>query len=156
MIKKLISISLTLIIVFTMCSMAIVCANAQTLPEKPDGTYRYFFCLPDKWLNDSTIFTGNTAGIYWWYGTDAQNYYPGVAAYKADFDGVYYYDVPTDVEVLIWNNFFDGGSFVGAPYYADAISTRNVLTDGYAPGENDRYPEGIDNFDGMIFRSVRQ
>ncbi len=115
------------------------------------GTYRYYFYLPEDWLNDSTATTGNTAGIYWWEGTGRHDGWPGVPAIKADIEGVYYYDVPTDVTTIIWNNYFDGGADSSAPYYNDSHMTRNIGTEFYDPGESDFYPNGLQNFDGMIY-----
>ena len=151
--KKILSIVLVLVLVLSMGTVALFTASAslEDLPEQPADTYRYYFYLPEKWLNDSTATTGNTAGIYWWEGTDACSAWPGYAANKADVDGVYYYDVPTDVTTIVWSNFFDGGADTSAPYYKDAIQTRNIGTEYYDPGESERYPDGTDNFDGMIY-----
>ena len=151
--KKILSIVLALVLVLSMGTVALFTASADLadLPEQPADTYRYYFYMPDEWLNESTETTGNTAGIYWWEGTDACGGWPGYAANKADVEGVYYYDVPTDVTTIIWNNFFDGGADSSAPYYADAIQTRNIGTEYYDAGESDLYPEGTENFDGMIY-----
>ncbi|MBE6738500.1 MAG: hypothetical protein E7566_07630 [Ruminococcaceae bacterium] len=151
--KKILSIVLALVMVLAMGTVALVSVSADlaTLPEQPADTYRYYFYMPEQWLNDSTATTGNTAGIYWWEGTDAHGGWPGVAANEADAPGVYYYDVPTDVTTIIWNNFFDGGADISAPYYPDAIQTRNIGTEYYDAGESDLYPEGTENFDGMIY-----
>ncbi|MBR2724300.1 MAG: hypothetical protein IKB72_02540, partial [Ruminococcus sp.] len=150
--KKILSIVLALVMLLTMGTVALVSVSADlaTIPEQPADTYRYYFYLPEKWLNDSTATTGNTAGIYWWEGTDACGSWPGYQANKADVDGIYYYDVPTDVTTILWNNFFDGGADVYAPYYKDAVQTRNIGTEYYDAGESDLYPEGTENFDGMI------
>ncbi len=114
-------------------------------------TYRYYFYLPEDWLNESTAQTGNTAGIYWWEGTGYHDGWPGVPAMKGDVDGVYYYDVPTDVLTIIWNNYFHGGIDSSAPYYNDVHMTIEIGTEFYYPGESDFYPEGLKNFDGMIY-----
>ena len=151
--KKILSIVLALVMVLAMGTVALVSVSADLadLPEQSADTYRYYFYMPPQWLNDSTATTGNTAGIYWWEGTDAHGGWPGIAANKADVDGVYYMDVPTDVTTIIWNNFFDGGADIYASYYPDAIQTRNIGTEYYDPGESDLYPEGTENFDGMIY-----
>ena len=107
--------------------------------------------MPPEWLNDSTATTGNTAGIYWWEGTNAQEAFPGIKAKEADVEGVYYYDVPADVTAILWNNFFDGGDDIYASYYADAIQTRNIGVGGYDAGDSELYPDGLESFDGMIF-----
>ena len=148
--KKILSIVLALVLVLSMGTVALFTASAE-LPEKAENTNRYFFYLPDEWKNDSTATTGNTAGIYWWEGTDACGSWPGYQANAADVDGVFYYDVPTDVTTIIWNNFFDGGADTSAPYYADAIQTRNIGCEYYEAGESELYPDGTDSFDGMIY-----
>lgn len=101
-------------------------------------TYRYYFYLPDEWLNESTAKTGNTAGIYWWEGTNYCESWPGVPAKKADAVGVYYYDVPCDVTEIVWNNYFDGGDDFYEPYFVDAIGTTKIDV-------------GSENYEGMIF-----
>ncbi len=121
-------------------------------PEKPHpGTNRYYFYMPEDWLNDSTATTGNTAGIYWWEGTDACVSWPGIPAKKGDVEGVYYYDVPKDVTTIMWNNYFDGGADISAPYYDDAYNTTTIGTEFYEVGESDFYPDGLENFDNMIY-----
>ena len=125
--------------------------NSLLLDNNPPDTYRYYFYMPPEWLNDSTATTGNTAGIYWWEGTNAQERYPGLKAQKTDVEGIFYYDVPTDVPSIIWNNFFDGGDDITEPCYTDAIPTREIKTDGYAPGQSEYYPEGLESFDEMIY-----
>ena len=119
----------------------------EVFPE----TYRYYFYMPDEWLNESTATTGNTAGIFWWDGTNGYNVWPGVPAKKGDVEGVYYYDVPTDVTNIVWNNYFDGGNDIYAPYYPDDIQTVQINVQFYWPDESELYPDGLDNFDGMIY-----
>ena len=118
-----------------------------TEPSTPDETNRYYFYMPDEWKNEYT----DTAGIYWWEGTDACLAWPGYTANKADADGVYYYDVPTDVTTVIWNNNIDGGSDKTQDIYKASAQTINIGTEYYDPGESDNYPEGTDSFDGMIY-----
>ncbi|MBQ4569679.1 MAG: hypothetical protein IJA62_06490 [Ruminococcus sp.] len=153
MTKKILSVLLAVVMVLAMGTVALVSVSADLadLPEQPAETYRYYFFMPPEWLNDSTATTGNTAGIYWWEGTGAHGGWPGMAATPADVEGVYYCDVPTDVTTIVWNNFFDGGADTTAPYYADAIQTRNIGTEYYDPDESELYPEGTPNFDGMIY-----
>ncbi len=153
MTKKILSVLLAIVMVLAMGTVALVSVSADLadLPEQPADTYRYYFYMPPEWLNESTATTGDTAGIYWWEGTGAHGGWPGVAATAADVDGVYYCDVPTDVTTIVWNNFFDGGADATAPYYADAIQTRNIGTEYYDPDESELYPDGTPNFDGMIY-----
>ena len=75
----------------------------ESLPQLKEGYNRYYFMAPDDWFNEYT----DTAGIYWWEGTDAQVSWPGVEAHKADADNVYYYDVSKDVTSFYWNNYIE-------------------------------------------------
>ena len=114
---------------------------------QPAGTYRYYFYLPDQWVNEYA----STAGIYWWEGSISGEYWPGSAANYAGVDGVYYYDVATDTPTIIWNNHLDGGMDNTADIYTAALQTIDVSTAGYPAGVHDLYPEGLANFDGMIY-----
>ncbi len=119
----------------------------DTLPEVKEGCNRYFFYMPDYWYNEYAY----TAGIYWWDGTDACTQWPGYKLHKADAPNIYYYDVPKDVEVIIWNNYLDGGSDKNAEEYYYFLQTKNIDTTGYEVGESDAYPDGLETFDGMIY-----
>ncbi len=127
----------------------IAALNQDNTPTK---TYRYYFYMPEDWLNKSTELTGNKAGVYWWEGTASHAQWPGIPAKKGDVEGVYYYDLPTDVTKIIWNNYLNGGvnSTASSDYYK-AYRTGNISLEGYAPSENDFYPDGIDTFDKMIY-----
>ena len=147
--KKILSVLLALVMVLAMSTVALVSVSADLadLPEVADGCYRYFFYMPEQWKNDYT----EVAGIYWWEGTDACTSWPGYEAYPADVDGVYYYDVPMDVTTIIWNNFLDGGTDKTLDIYTAAVQTVNIGCEYYDAGESDNYPEGTDDFDGMIY-----
>ena len=150
--KKILSIVLALVMVLAMSTVALVSVSADLadLPEKAEGTKRYFFYMPEQWKNDYAY----TAGIYWWEGTDACSAWPGYEATPADVDGVYYYDVPADVTTIIWNNYLDGGTDMTLPIYQAAVQTKNIGSEYYEPGESDNYPDGLDDvigFDGMIY-----
>lgn len=119
---------------------------ADVVPEGTE-TYRYYFALPDEWKNSYSSF----AGVYWWEGTAAAASWPGYRAMPSDIPGVYYADVPTDVTVIIWSNCLDGGTNTEDPVYTLAVQTKNVGSEYYDAGESDNYPDGTDNFDGMIF-----
>ena len=145
--------------------------NAIDNYEKNTGetvnTKRYYFLMPDgssglrgtiedymydeyapSWYNDNA----NSAGIYWW---DTQkidpDVWPGYKMSKADSDDVYYADVPDFVEVLIFNNYFDGGMDINDPVYYDGHQTNNLYTGGYDVDESDIYPQGLPGFEDMIF-----
>lgn len=101
---------------------------------KPEGTNRYYFYLPDEWVNDYAF----TAGIYWWEGSIGGEYWPGNMAKSAGVEGVYYYDIATDTPTIIWNNYLDGGMDSYADIYRCALQTIDISVSGA-------------NYDGMIF-----
>ena len=147
--KKIISIILAVVLVFSLSAVAMVSASA--LPAKKAGCNRYYFYLPNKWVNELT----SQAGIYWWEGTDKHDPepgWPGVPAMKGDAEGVYYYDVPQDVTSVVWNNYLDGGMDKTQPQYTAAKQTLNIGTEYYDEGESDLYPDGLyEGFDEMIY-----
>ncbi len=105
--KRNISLILAILIIFSVFSISSVSAEDTSkpfasLPEVKEGCNRYFFLLPDDWFWDES----NVVGIYWEEGTDACEKWPGYEAHKADIEDVYYYDVPEDVESVIWNNHY--------------------------------------------------
>lgn len=102
--------------------------------EKPYGTNRYYFYLPDEWVNDYAY----TAGIYWWEGSISGEYWPGNEAKSAGVEGVYYYDVATDTPTIIWNNYLDGGMDPYDDIYTSALQTVDIAVSG-------------GNYDGMIY-----
>lgn len=121
-----------------------------TTPANDDqaGTNRYYFYRPAFWLDNEY---SDTVGIYWWEGTDACAQWPGYEAKKADAEGVYYYDVPKEVQVIIWNNHVNGGMDSEAEIYSCAYQTDNITSSFYESGESVLYPDGVDSFDGMIY-----
>lgn len=108
-------------------------------------TNRYYFYMPEIW------YQSGTAGIYWWEGSDCPEGWPGYQAKKADAEGVYYFDVPKDVSVIIWNNFIDGGADPQAEIYKLAQQTFNISCAYYEAGDSETYPNGLESFDNMIF-----
>lgn len=119
----------------------------EITPEVIEGYNRYYFYMPEEWKNEYT----DTAGIYWWEGSETPDEWPGYEAHKADAGNVYYYDVPRDVTLIIWNNFVDGGVDPKAEIYKYAVQTKNICTEFYFPEESDFYPEGVESFDNMIY-----
>ncbi len=146
MFKRILSMSLALLMFIAVGSVAMVSAET-TLPEKEEGKNRYYFYMPDEWKNEYT----DTAGIYWWEGTDFCSYWPGYTSNKADAEGIFYYDVPQDVTTIIWNNALDGGMDVTQDIYSCAYETVAIGSEYYAPGESENYPNGTDSFDEMIY-----
>lgn len=120
-------------------------ASANSEEEKT--TNRYYFYMPSIWKNKHS----DTAGIYWWDGTDACESWPGYKAHETDVKGVYYYDVPKDVTTIIWNNFLNGGRDNSTEIYWLANQTKSICSEYYDPDESLAHPNGTESFDGMIF-----
>lgn len=112
------------------------------------GTNRYYFAMPNSWLNEYT----DTAGVYWWYGTDTCSAvdgsggtvtWPGYKAHRDDFAteyyGIYYIDCPTDVPTIVWNNYIDGGSDKYAPVYSAAKQAQDANVEFVCDGDSDIY-----------------
>ena len=127
-------------------------------------THRYYFLMPDgksgnlgddeftkgeyaqSWYNDNA----NKAGIYWLDTGKVDCEWPGFEMYKGDSDSVFYADVPDFAEALIFTNYFDGGMDINNPDFYDAQQTVNIYTE-YEPLQSETYPEGLDNFNDMIY-----
>ncbi len=144
--KKIITALLCMTLLF---SISITCFAApdHSRVDEEKTTNRYYFYMPEIWRNEYT----DTAGIYWWDGTDACDSWPGYKAHETEVKGVYYYDVPKDVTMIIWNNNLNGGTDPDAEIYGFADQTENICAEFYFPDEVDTYPEGVESFDGMIY-----
>ncbi len=145
--KKLMSVILVAVLVLSMGTVAMASVSAEELPAKPDGYNRYYFYMPESWLNDYAT----TAGIYWWEGTDACSSWPGYEAKPTAVEGVYYYDVCQDVTMIIWNNAIDGGTDPESEIYTAAYQIKDLGCEYYDPDESVNYPNGTDSFDEMIY-----
>ena len=162
--KKLVSLLLAGSVVASMAAIASVSASAiidsngcyAPGDNVTCGTHRYYFALPNTWLSEYS----DTAGAYWYNGTDACNAvsgtgndvkWPGYKAqrdeYKSSNYGLYYVDCPTDVPQIIWNNYTDGGEDKEAPIYLTAKQSNDANTEFYVADDSDLYDQ--DWFDEM-------
>lgn len=162
--KKLVSLLLAGSVVASMAAIASVSASAiidsngcyAPGENVTCGTYRYYFAMPNTWLSEYS----DTAGAYWYNGTDACNAvdgsggdlkWPGYKAqrdeYKSSNYGLYYVDCPTDVPQIIWNNYTDGGQDKEAPIYLTAKQSNDAPTEFYVADDSDLYDQ--DWFDEM-------
>ena len=137
--------------------------EAQT-GEKVE-TNRYYFLMPngsngelgklpdeehfnkfaDTWYNEYN----DGAGIYWWKSQYFNPGYPGYTMEKTNVSDVYYADVPKDVKDVDFNNLFE--IITDTDYEARATKYVTAYCEGYAAGENENYPDGIESFDNMIY-----
>lgn len=162
--KKLVSLLLAGSVVASMAAIASVSASAiidsngcyAPGDNVKCGTHRYYFALPNTWLSEYS----DSAGAYWYNGTDACNAvdgsggdlkWPGYKAqrdeYKSSSYGLYYVDCPTDVPQIIWNNYTDGGEDKEAPIYLTAKQSNDANTEFYVADDSDLYDQ--DWFDEM-------
>lgn len=135
--KRYLSIFLAVLLIFSL--VTIFSTSAET--EETD-TYRYYFYLPEEWVNEYT----DTPGIFWWSGTDSCPSWPGYKANRTDIEGLFYYDVPKDVDGIIWNNNY------AAPeghYYQKQTSV--LSCNGNESAIINYYPDKAESFDNMIY-----
>lgn len=149
--KKLVSLLLAGSVVASMAAIASVSASAiidsngcYAPGDNVKATYRYYFAMPKEWYSANA----NTAGAYWWNGTDACGAvdgsggtlaWPGYKAQKSDVEDVYYLDCPTDVPTVVWNNYLDGGQDKEDPKYLEAKQANDAKIEGYCDGDSDLY-----------------
>ena len=166
--KKIISLMLAMALSASMVAVAAVSVSADTdsdgnyVPSEGTETYRYYFYMPQRWENEFTT----TTGAYWWEGTDyCETWQDMYKVKETENENIFCIDVPKDVPKLIFNNYVDGGADPEAPQYTKAAQTSDVtcVDDdgedawGYWPKteeddpSNALYPEGIRNFDNMIY-----
>ena len=149
--KKLVSLLLAGSVVASMAAIASVSASAVVDAngcyepgDNVEATHRYYFALPNTWVSEYS----NTAGAYWWSGTDACGAldgtggdvaWPGYKAQRGDYSsnnyGLFYVDCPTDVSQIIWSNWVDGGEDPEAPIYSTAKQTNDARADYYSTFE---------------------
>ncbi len=129
--------------------------EAQT-GEKVE-TDRYYFLMPngengkigknengffynkfmDSWYNSYTT----TAGVYWWESdTFIPDKWPGYSINESDSDDVYYADIPEDVEVIIFNNYINGGLDISSDIFEKSQQTFNILLYDYDTHETNPRP----------------
>ena len=119
---------------------------AVAFDEGADTTNRYYFLVPDG-TNGIRHKDGTYAPS--WYTDDAvilfkallnegtQTIYPN----QSDDDAnIYYVDADKGVPLAYWCNGEE-----------PSVSTVNISTEYYDPGESDLYPDGLENFDNMIY-----
>ena len=151
-IKKFTAMLISVLLMFSMMTaatgstMAAVAEDGTYIPgENIKSTYRYYFAMPNSWLNEYT----DTAGVYWWSGSDACNSvenpiaWPGYKAnrdrYQGNACGIYYVDCPSEVSAIVWNNYIDGGLDPEAPEFAASKQARDINTEYYSAGDSYLY-----------------
>ncbi len=127
---------------------------------------RYYFLMPDgkngkksqdgvnnyeigdyvsSWYNSYT----NSAYIHWQDSGIVDTEYPGYLMMKTNCDNVYYADIPVTITQITINN--------GVEYYSEgnvasySRKTVGIPCEYYDPGESIIHPDGVANFDDMIY-----
>lgn len=129
-----------------------------TGPSTGEKSRRYFFAMRKDWYT----FGNATACAYWWDGadkcTDWQHSYQmrSTPLTLEDGSNVYYIDLGETVANVIFNNGIDGGVKAAegetpSPNWNKNFQTDNINLEGYSAKENDNYPNGVENFDNMIY-----
>ena len=129
-----------------------------TGPSTGENSRRYFFAMPKDWYT----FGNATACAYWWDGTDKctdwQHSYQmrSTPLTLEDGSNVYYIDLGETVANVIFNNGIDGGAKAAegeepSPNWGKNFQTDNINLEGYSAKENDKYPQGVENFANMIY-----
>ncbi len=156
---------------FSAVSINLTIKQAIEKYEKETGetvnTKRYYFLMPDgksgnKGSDEGYLYgeyapswyseNATRAGIYWWdTGKIDPDNWPGFKMMKGDSDSVYYADIPDFVEVMKFNNYFNGGSDFGQEIWYDQFESYMLYTCGYEENESATYPEGIESFEDMIY-----
>lgn len=145
--------------------------NAVKIYENKTGekveTTRYYFLMPNgsngdkgdegyfetyqkfasSWYNEES----QSAGIYLWNSGIFENDWPGYKMTQDYEKDVYYADVPKCAEAVIFNNFVRPSDDPNDPVNPNLMQTINLYNSGYAPGDSDAYPDGLESFDNMIY-----
>ena len=170
MTKKLISMLLSIAMVLSVAVVGISGVSAaidndgRYVPSEETATKRLYFVMPESWKNEK--FGADSAGIFWWNGSDACVFnggssqatpWPGykMQVYDADAN-IFYIDLPSDVPVIIFNNFLNGGEReedaetgkvtfeFGEEQFKAAMQTKDVCCDYYSAGDDDYYDNMLD------------
>ena len=168
--KKLISIILSCVLVLSLALVGVIGVSAAAdtdgryVPsESVKETNRVYFLMPESWKSEKFGATG--AGAYWWNGSDPCGSvdgtsvgaaWPGYKMQVADADAnLFYIDLPSDVPVIIFNNFLNGGERkkddagnvsyeFGEEQFKAARQTVDTTCQYYSEGDDDYYDNMLD------------
>ncbi len=170
MLKKAFAVVLSATMLTSLMSVGSTSAGATEVkntknyyvPSEGTETNTVYFYMPDDWYNEHT----DTAGVYWWEGTDAcPSWQEMYAMNPTETEDIYSIEVPADVVKIIFNNYVDGGEDSNAPIYSKAQQTTDIVANPYPedeswvyypetdeyPADSDLYTEGLASVDGMIY-----
>ncbi|MEE0872019.1 MAG: Ig-like domain-containing protein [Ruminococcus sp.] len=146
------SVLLSMVCLGTFSSSAVKTEHSKYVPGADVNTYKYYFAMPGSWLNDSTKDNNDAAGCYWWDATDSpgdrfDNGWPGYECDKetgeANVPNLYSIQVPQDADVIVWNNYLDGGTDASKPVFYNAKQISNKNVENYAWGDSPTYSDKL-------------
>ena len=168
--KKLISIILSCVLVLSLAVVGVIGVSAAVdkdgryVPsESVKETNRVYFLMPESWKNEK--YKAVEAGAYWWNGSDPCGSvdgtsvgpaWPGYKMQVADADAnLFYIDLPSDVPVIIFNNFLNGGERkkddagnvsyeFGEEQFKAARQTVDTTCQYYSEGDDEYYDNMLD------------
>ena len=142
--KKVISILLSVAML-----VAVLCVGFGAVTASADETVTYYFCAPDSYLA-----TNNSVGYYYWQPSENAPW-PGQEATPAPEVGKNVYKIEIgDMDTtgtVIFSAFVDTGTPADPELAKNAHQTVNILLEGYEAGQNALYPDGLEDFYGMIY-----
>ena len=167
MTKKLISMLLSIAMVLSIAVVGItgvsaaVDSDGRYVPSEGVETHRIYFAMPESWKNEK--FGGDTAGAYWWNGSDVDGFISGTSqgvswpGYKMQVENaennIFYIDLPADVPNIIFNNYLNGGERTedaetgkvtfefGEEQFKAAMQTKDVYCAYYSEGDSTYYDD---------------
>lgn len=143
--KRLLSLLFAGALVASVATVGVSAAtDAEGRYEHTDSkvnTRRVWFYMPSDWYNDFSKQTGDTAGMYWWGGTGSGNPWCGYKTYADSASQMFYVDLPSDVPMVIWNNFVNGEMDTEAPIYKAALQTVDIPSEGICEDDDSVYLE---------------
>ena len=116
-------------------------------PSEGVETYKYYFAKPWGWDNDSTAENNNVPGVYWWDASDSPDDvfdrgWPGYELDREDgYDNLWSVSVPKEAEIVVFNNYLDGGTDTTQSVFLDAIQCKQKNVQFNCEGDSDNYSE---------------
>ena len=164
MTKKFISMLLSIAMVLSVAVVGIsgvsaaVDSDGRYVPSEGVETHRIYFAMPNSWK--SAKYGADSAGIFWWNGSDTDGFvegterlaWPGYKMQVVDTaSNLYYIDIPENVNIIMFNNYIDGGmrkvDFTTGNYtytygkekFDAAKQTKDLLCEFYSEGDSKLY-----------------
>ena len=137
--------------------LPLITDSVNSNPDNQVKTKRLYFYLPDEWKSVSnSSYDGEnldtcSPAIYWFIGpyscVENNIAWPGYLVTEKDSaQNIFYADVPEEINLVIFNDTLENGKRT-----EDIPSDCYYHKDGITNERYGFYPDGIENFDNMIF-----